>query len=478
MDKVLDALTVFNPALSGHQTAKEQDSAARSYFATLQKLPDAGRQIIQHTPQPFFQLLDPELNSIGYLYILDIVHNTPTTQPAIDRKWLQDETLQFLLKFDPQQMRYVGTLFRNLLELIASGTLFSPRVSIELLAHVILRIDPTSSVFTSAHLLMVKLAYDTNCVEPTLKVIDSDILFYPPTSRSMENKMLYDREDLDADAPPSAAFNDAVKASSVLEYQLLRSLIYISRRDWAKAQAALEQIITHPVKEKGVSKIMADSYKKWVLVGLLNEGRAPTLPSSVYGGAKNAYTTLSSAYNDVAVLFHTDDASQLKATFAEHTQTWLDDGNATLIEEVKKAYQKWHIINLRRIYHQLSVSQIRNATLSAETAAPLKDDQETLNLISGMIASGMLKGSFKSEEYESMTEGEFTKSIAQSHHNIEALSRQYRIANDRLSVNKEYLKFVLREQKRSDKDGGDGGIGFEAPFDDEDLMTGVVSHAA
>lgn len=68
------------------------------------------------------QLVDPATNTIGYLAIIDVLLRG-SIPPSVPRQILLDSTLQFLLKFDPIQIRYVGSLFRALLEDL--GGLFS-----------------------------------------------------------------------------------------------------------------------------------------------------------------------------------------------------------------------------------------------------------------------------------------------------------------------------------------------------------------
>lgn len=339
---------------------------------------------------------------------------------------------------------------------------------------------------------MAKLAYDANCIEPALKVLDAGILCYPRythSARLEDAKKLYDTELEPYIYIPSAGFTDAVKSTSILEYHFIQAMVYLSRRDWLKAQEALERVIGHPTKDKGVSKIMAESYKKWLLVGLLREGRPPSFPSYITSATKSSYNGLSEAYNVIATIFPTDGALALKDQFEREQSTWEEDKNLTLLEEVIVSYQKWQVINLRRIYHQVSISQIRQTTLSAHTAETLKDDEEVLMLVSDMIESGMLKGQLQvgptagesyvtfHEEHDLMTEAEFAAEVARSHGSIEALTKQYRATNERLSSTKDYARHVVREQKRMDKDIADAGVGFDSHIEDEDLMTGVLGNA-
>ncbi|PNP49602.1 hypothetical protein THARTR1_09613 [Trichoderma harzianum] len=477
----------FSPSPASYPSIKAYDAAAKSYAASVTRLSSDVETAIQSRPIEALQLVDPSTNSIGYLSIIDTLLRGSV--PESTRSLVLDEAVRFLLKFDPIQIRYVGSLFRSLLEDL--GSFFSPLVAVELLANAILRIDPSGSVFTSTHLIMVKLAYDTNCIEPALKVLDADILFYPRNTHARpENaKNLSDPEVEPYVYIASASLTDAIKSTSILEYHLLQAMAYISRKDWLKAQAALERVIGHPIKDKGVSKIMVDGYKRWLLVGLLREGRPPSFPSYITNTTKSTYNSLSEAYNNIATLFTTDGASALKEEFEKGRSTWEEDANLTLLEEAIVSYQKWQVINLRRIYHQISISQIRQATLSAQTAETLKDDDEVLLLVSDMIESGMLKGQLQvgptagesyvtfHEEHDLMTEADFASEVARSHSSIEALTKQYRVTNERLSSTKDYARHLVREQKRMEKDIADPGVGFDTHIEDEDLMTGVLGGA-
>ncbi|KAL7936983.1 hypothetical protein V8C35DRAFT_294372 [Trichoderma chlorosporum] len=489
MDEAKRLFCGFSPSPASYPSIKAYDAAAKSYAVSVTKLSIDVQSAIQSNPIEALQLADPSTNSIGYLSIIDTLlrGSLPKSTP---RSLVLDEAVRFLLKFDPIQIRYVGSLFRSLLENL--GSFFSPQVVVDLLANAILRIDPSGSVFTSTHLILVKLAYDSNCIKPALKVLDADILFYPRNAhpaRSENAKVLCDTEIEPYVYIASAGLTDAIKSSSILEYHLLQAMAYISRKDWPKAQAALERVIGHPAKDKGVSKIMVDGYKKWLLVGLLKDGRPPSVPSYISSSTRSTYNGLSEAYNTIATLFITDGASALKEEFEKGRLTWEEDSNMTLLEEVLVSYQKWQVINLRRIYHQVSISQIRHTTLSAQTTETLNNDEEVLLLVSDMIESGMLKGQLQvgptagesyvafHEEHDLMTETDFAAEVARSHRSVETLTKQYRVTNERLSYTKDYARYLVREQKRMEKDIADAGVGFDTHIEDEDLMTGVLGGA-
>ena len=120
---------------------------------------------------------------------------------------------------------------------------------------------------------------------------------------------------------------------------------------------------------------------------------------------------------------------------------------------------------------------------------PLQDDQEILALIQHMIESGMLKGTVEArqsdgslfltfhEDHDLMSEVDFAREILQIQKNIEKLGQHYNLTNERLSTNKDYIKYMAKEQRRLEKEEAEGGSAFEGHFDDEDLMTGIMSHS-
>ncbi|KAM5352439.1 hypothetical protein ACJ41O_005162 [Fusarium nematophilum] len=490
MDAVWATLASFPPAQASALSKKQLDTAIKDHVAAVTRLLASQRKVIGENTRQILERLDPSTNSIAFIAILHSSLELSNPPPGIDRSSLLDETLRFLLNFDALQIRYVGLSLRKLLEHVATGRLFTPAVAAEAIATAMLRIDPSGSMFTSTHLTLVKYAYSASWVEPALKVLDRDITFFPGMAGQKDAKLL-----CDGSLTPAAyisvdtGLTESVKTVTVLEYNLLSALCYMSRRDWAKAHRALERVITHPSKEKGVSKIMDEAYKRWLLVGLLKDGKEPTLPAYTALSAKNTYSTLGTPYKNVAGHFSTTNAGQLKTEVDSNRQVWEDDSNSTLVAEVVAAYQKWQIINLREIYKQISISQLRQVTLSAETGEVLKDDEQATRLVRDMIESGLLKGEllpgssgedsyllFHEDSDFSMTETEFAQEIALRHHNIEGLGKQYKAANERLSSSKEYVRHMVKEQKRAEKDATDPGVGFDAQIEDEDLMTGIMAH--
>lgn len=57
-----------------------------------------------------------------------------------------------------------------------------------------------------------------------------------------------------------------------LHYHLYGAMIYMGLKKWERAMEFLEFVITAPTATVA-SNIMAEAYKKWLLVGLIHLGR-------------------------------------------------------------------------------------------------------------------------------------------------------------------------------------------------------------
>lgn len=139
MDSVWAVVSVFKSNLDGSQSSKERESAIKEHASQVKQLLFSQRdtitasfvEILNVCAHPTVlprvanrvQRIDPLENSIPFLSILVATWEGNANGPQ--RTVLLDETLRFLLRFDPYQVRYAGTLFRRLLEDTLQGHRFS-----------------------------------------------------------------------------------------------------------------------------------------------------------------------------------------------------------------------------------------------------------------------------------------------------------------------------------------------------------------
>lgn len=372
-------------------------------------------------------------------------------------------------------------------------------MAVEVLARAILRLDPTGAMLTSHHLSLVRLAYEANVIEPAFQVTDKPIVYFPgmtkdPGIGNRNTNPVLRKYLCDMSLPPTAyimtetGLTNALTVDQVLQYDLTVGLMYASKRQWAKARAAFERVITHPTRDGGVSKFMTEAYSKWVLVSLLVNGRTPTVPATAGAYARKTYEVIAKPYLAVASHFDSMSAVNLKQEVESNAHIWSNDRNTGLIQEVLAAHQKWQIIDLRSVHSKVSLSDIRQQTCSAETGAILPSEDDVEALIQGMIQSGLLKGIIEKpagkpaylmflSESNDLSEAEYQAEIATVFAKMKKLEAIYKTTNSSLATSPYFVKHHIRELKREKESGGQNpaAANFEAAVDDEDLMTGLTA---
>ncbi|KAI0885654.1 uncharacterized protein GGS22DRAFT_131988 [Annulohypoxylon maeteangense] len=488
MDMIASTLLAFPPGanLDCFGDNASYNTSVKAHVSKLSKLlQDQNAELIDHGPD-LLDILDPAINSLSYLAVLHTLV-FPGLVASVPRDLILEKLVLFLVTFDARQCRYARSHLHDVFLAAGNGQYLPPSAAVEALATAILRLDPTGSLLTTSHIILTKLAYSTNIIEPSLPVIDKDIVFFPGMANYGEPKYL-----CDLTLPPPAylsretGLTGTLKPSLVLEYDLLRGMMYCSERNWTKAFDAFEQVVSFPTREGGTSKIMIDAYKKWVLVSLLSKGKLDEPQSYTGVAASKLYGNLGKPYQAVAILFVTDNVQALKTEVEKNNQLWAEDGNTGLIQEVLAAYQKWRVLGLEQIYSKVSLPEIRQQTTSAETGKVLEKDEDIETLIQNMIISGMLNGVIeKNDDGTSfltflspstlLSEEDFASQLGSTALRLKQLHSFFKTTRERLGTSKEYIKYIIKEEKRIEKNEPDPTIGFDAQVDDEDLMGGVVA---
>jgi len=362
-----------------------------------------------------------------------------------------------------------------------SGHAISPIVE------AVLRLDPSGSILTSNHLLLVKLALESRVYTPVLPVLDKFILYFPGVTNQPKPQYLSSME-----LPPMAyitpAFNHTskFKYQDVLEYFIYSGMIYMGLRRWQDALDCLENAVTYPVKDGPPSKIMVEAYKKWVLVSLLLDGKPRSVPKSTSSSAAKAYHVLAKPYEALASIFETASAARLKAEVEAGSRIWNDDCNMGLMLNVLGEYQKFQIRNLGNVYSKISIPEVLQLTMSADTGAKSSSPAVVENLVQGMISDGTLHATMShpptgpavltfSPKGPVLSEAQMQRELVASTERIQTLSYEIKTTDRMLTHDKEYIKYA-QKQKKNAKTQADQGIAvtdMDWNAEDEELMAGV-----
>ncbi|KAF4625807.1 hypothetical protein G7Y89_g12357 [Cudoniella acicularis] len=491
MDDLLPKLLSFppHPPPPNGISDLQYDEGIKTQISTIKNIPDS--KLLQQTSggENVLDIINPALNTVPYAAVL-IAHIKAmhTGNKSIDLDTIWEKILGFLGNFDPRQIRYLGS---ELSHIIDSTVSISRRhnqaaTAIPTIRDALLRLDPTGTVLTSKHIVLMKMALESRIYVELVPFLEKSILYIPGTSSQPKPKYLCDMS-----LPPTAfitpgnnGFSAKIKHQDVLEYLLLNGMVCIGIRNWKKALEYLEMAVTYPAKDNSVSKIMVAAYQKWVLVGLLLTGKPLSLPKITSSGAAKLYHILAKPYESVAQIFEGGSASRLKSEAEAGKNIWHNDCNSGLIFFVLAAYQKFQIRNLAKVYSKISIPEVHNLTMSAETGAKLPNVQACETLVRSMIAEGSLHASLTSFPDQPpvlafsvhgpvLTEKQMQMELATSTIRIKALTQEIKNTDHMLTHEKEYIKYA-QKQKKNTKSMQDQGIAVTDMewngVEDEDLM--------
>ncbi|KAM3072404.1 hypothetical protein ACMFMG_009207 [Clarireedia jacksonii] len=432
-------------------------------------------------------VINPALNTVPYTFILlahiAAAHNG---EKNIDLEELWGKVTGYLCSFDGRQIRYLGKELNRIMDAAAklARQTRQPDAAIQPIREAILRVDPSGSVLTSTHLFLVKLALETRQYESVVEVLDKHILYLPAKESISYTKFICEVGLASSSyVTTHSGLTAKLSALEVLEYFFYSGMVYIGLQRWEAAFEMLENAITYPSRDQGVSLPMVEAYKKWLLVGLLLEGKVVQLPKTTSHQAARVYHTIAKPYEAVASIFETGSASRLKSEIEHGQQIWTDDGNTGLMLCVLSTYQKSQIRNLANIYSKIGVQEVNSLTTSAETGAKLASIQKAEELIQSMIGEGTLHGNMIRDQSGQtvltfapsgplLSEAQIQKELVATTRQIQNLAAQIKITDRILTHDKRFIESAQKAKKIAKANGStDVNMDWNTVIEDEDIMT-------
>lgn len=133
--------------------------------------------------------------------------------------------------------------------------------------------DPSLGTFTSLHLLYLRLCHEVRAYYEALLVLDQYIHSFPsqPIAGAEFTLPCANHFTSAGYITQRSGLSERITATDVHEYFLLGANTYLALRQYKQAQLFLEYILTAPTQNVA-SGLMAEAYRKWVLVGCLVDG--------------------------------------------------------------------------------------------------------------------------------------------------------------------------------------------------------------
>lgn len=374
-----------------------------------------------------------------------------------------------------------------LFERCSSADNLQPSLAVQPIRTALLRMDPSGSMLTSNHITLVKLALDSGNYVDAVPVLNKFILYFPGASTHPKPSYLCDMSlSPAAFLTPTFLHSTKLKYQEILEYFLWSAMVNIGLRQWDDALQCLESVITYPSLDTP-SKIMTEAYKKWVLVGILLEGRLLPLPKSTNQSPARAYHVIAKPYEVLAQIFESGTASRLKSEVEAGSNIFAVDGNVGLVREVLAAFQRFQIRGLAQVYSKISIPEVVSQTTSAVTGCKLTSAQEGENLVRAMIRNGDLHATLSDpptgpsiltllSSGPVLTEAQMQTELATTTARIHALTKEIKQTDRMLTHEKEYIKFALKHRKHQklvsagDEQALQQQDWIDANDDDEDIM--------
>lgn len=171
-----------------------------------------------------------------------------------------------------------------------------------------------------------------------------------------------------------------------LQYHFYGALCYAALGKYARSFYFLSLVIATP--GNATSLIQLEAYRKFVLIGLIKDGKVPPLPRTVATQTNRSITSLAAAYLDFAAACEAQDTGSYKMLESYQVE-FEKDGNLGLARSAIAALPSHKIQALRNIYITIPLEDVaRKLELSAD---------EVKATIEEMVSSKRLLAEINSE---------------------------------------------------------------------------------
>jgi COP9 signalosome complex subunit 3 len=278
---------------------------------------------------------------------------------------------------------------------------------------------------------------------------------------------------------PDYGLTQKLNSRDYLEYHLYGAMIYMSLKQWEKAMSFLEIVLSTPAATT-TSAIMVEAYKKWVLVGLLLNGKAPLIPKGANKNVIRNIRALARPYDCLVEAFTSAKLVRLKGEVEEGQSFWLGDCNFGLVVQVYDAFRKFAVLRLANIYAALPLTEV-----ARRTSPDSSDLVEAASYISTLIAAGDLKATLTQSQDPAvpatlrfLSSSSVPRTESDLHHDLEihkaelaGILKHLQDSDHRLEVSKDYIDMLRRMKKQKEQQAKGGGASSQpVEYFEENIM--------
>ena len=206
-------------------------------------------------------------------------------------------------------------------------TIIQSSAAAVLIQQALLRLDPSTSTFSSLHLLLVRLCLRSRAYSEALPILNNNIYHIAPSKSSpaeRQYRALCSPKNASATfITQEAGFSNPIEYRHHLLYHLYGAMLYIGAKHWERALFFLEIVLVCPTANT-TSMIQIEAYKKWVLVNLLQHGKSQPMPRGVNPSSAKTYRSIGKPYEAISDAFKNPDPHKLRTEADAGERIWRD----------------------------------------------------------------------------------------------------------------------------------------------------------
>lgn len=318
------------------------DGSWRELYEFLSKSPEVLLRNAENLDN-VLDTLDPQLHSLGNLaiYIVKFMilnqngaqNQGPGFAPLPDAEALIVQVSHFITVCNGEQIRCAPDSFAELCHQFTQCLVERdmPSKGIAPLAKAIRKARMNEMQLTSIHGSLLQLCLIAKNLKPALEFLNVDV-----TEISTENGYF--------------------DAKHFLLYYYYGGVIYAALKNYERSLYFFEVALTTP--SSAISHIMLESYKKYILVSLILQGKVAALPKYTSQVVNRLLKPMSSIYNEIASVFGTNKPSALETVLSKHREVLQRENNWGLAKQVQESLYKKIIQRLTQTFLTLSLSDM------------------------------------------------------------------------------------------------------------------------
>lgn len=153
-------------------------------------------------------------------------------------------------------------------------------------------------------------------------------------------------------------------------------MVYTAVKNYDRALYFFEVAVSTPAM--AMSHIMLESYKKYILVSLILNGKISPIPKYSSQVISRFMKPLSHVYHELASAFSTTSIDDVRNVINKYRDTYIRDKNMGLVKQVESSLYKKNIQRLTKTFLTLSLADVASRV---QLAGPADAEKYILNMI-------------------------------------------------------------------------------------------------